>query len=287
MNLALNQHVTLSDGRKIGFAEYGDPHGKPMLYFHGTPGSRLEQHPDHTIASALGLHIIAPDRPGYGISDVQTNRTLLDWAVDITQLMDALEIEHCPILGFSGGGPFAMACAHQLPDRCSMLGLVSSVAPFDNSHGTQGMNSQSEALYQLALADPQAFSAQIDALVTDGDTLFQIMTSALPDIDQAVFSQQLFKKMYLSNMREAIYHSVDGTVSDMLLFPRAWGFSPQDISCKTLLWQGEGDCNVPSTMGRFLSETIPHCTSYFIPNSGHYLLFTRWREILKILSDSE
>src|SRR5215472_11428558 len=85
--------ISLRDGRALGYAEYGDPGGKSIFFFHGLPGSRRQRHPDDSIAIELGAHIIAIDRPGYGLSDFQKGRTLLDWPGDVAQLADALKID--------------------------------------------------------------------------------------------------------------------------------------------------------------------------------------------------
>lgn len=277
--------LKLQDGRQLGYAIYGNKSGLPITYCHGAPGSRLECHPDQSVLEALNICLIVPDRPGYGLSMPSERRSLLSWADDVQQLLDTLSIQDCGILGFSGGGPYAMACAYQLPERITHLGLVSCLAPFNNPHGTDGMNEQSKALYGLALSDPATFEAQIKMLATDGEVLFQIMTGGLPPEDQAVISLEGIKTMYLENMHEALRSGVDGIVSDMLIFPRDWCFSPSEIRCDTYLWQGGKDMNVPLHMGKWLAETIPSCDSFIIDDDAHFLLFTHWEEIFgKLLS---
>jgi len=277
--------LTLNDGRQLGYGEYGALDGTPLLLFHGAPGSHSEFHPDHSILESLNVRLIVPDRPGYGRSDPDKNRTLLSWADDVLQLMDHLVINSCPVLGFSGGGPYAMACASEMPDRVSRLGLISSLAPFDNPYGMDGMNEQSKALFALALSNPDLFAAQIAELVTDADVLYQIMTSGLPKEDQAVFACDAMSAMYRADMNESLRTGVGGIVSDMLLYPQEWGFNPSAIGCSTLLWQGLSDINVPPSMGEYLSEIIPGCRSSFIPEKGHFLLFTHWEEIFSQLID--
>jgi len=274
-----NCSLTLPDGRILGFAEYGSPSGKPVLFFHGTPGSRLEQLPEPSILKTLGIRLIVPERPGYGLSDPKPNRSILDWADDIQDLMDQLEIESCTLVGFSGGGPYAAACAHQIPKRVSQLILISSMAPFDNPYGTDGMNEQSLALFSLARSDPKTFETQIKSLLTDGETLFHIMTAGLPQPDARVFELTSMADMYRADMAEAIKRSVTGIVEDMILLSREWGYSVSDISCKTYLWQGLADMNVPPVMGKYLGETIPGCKTIFLPGEGHFMLFTRWQKI--------
>src|SRR5438309_1811387 len=112
----LNQTIKLRDGRTLAYAEYGDPAGTPVIFFHGTPGSRLMAAPAWKDES-LGLRIIAPDRPGFGLSTYRPNRTILNWASDVAELADALKLDKFIVAGVSGGGPHSLACAHELPDR--------------------------------------------------------------------------------------------------------------------------------------------------------------------------
>jgi len=277
--------MRLPDGRTLNYAEYGIPDGKPLLYFHGTPGSRLERHPAQGIAKTLGIRLVVPERPGYGSSSDQPGRSMLQWADDMEYFINQLGLERFAIIGFSGGGPYAMACALKMADHITRLGLASSIAPFDNPYGAEGMNAQSKAFYELALADPEAFHAQVQALATDGETLFQIITAGLPEPDTQLFTNDDLATMYRANMAESMRTGVAGIVSDTILLPRAWGFRPEDIGCDTYLWQGLADANVPPGMGRYLSEAIPGCQATFLPGAGHFLLFAHWKEILATVMD--
>ena len=121
--------LTLGDGRRLAWAEYGDPSGRPLIYCHGFPGSRLEAAMSHDTAARLGIRIIAPDRPGLGRSDYQPGRRLNDFPADLKQLADHLKLGRVAVLGESGGGPYAMAAAAALPERITKLLLVSSIGP--------------------------------------------------------------------------------------------------------------------------------------------------------------
>src|SRR5690625_7374350 len=103
--------VRLSDGRQLACREQGDSAGRPVLLFHGSPGSRVQHHPDPELARQAGVRLITADRPGYGLSDAAPGRSLRDWAGDTAQLADALGLDRCSIIGISGAGVFALACA--------------------------------------------------------------------------------------------------------------------------------------------------------------------------------
>ena len=121
--------ITLSEGRKIAYCEYGDLNGAPVFYFHGTPGSRLEPQLGHQAAKAHRRKIIALDRPGIGRSDPHPGRCLLDWPMDVGAIADQLELGHFGVMGVSGGGPYALACAYAFPERLDFCVLMGSWAP--------------------------------------------------------------------------------------------------------------------------------------------------------------
>ena len=134
-NPASDSQIRLGDGRRMGFAQYGDPAGRPLFFFQGTPSSRL-LHPDQTITRSLGVRHIQLDRPGFGLSDFQPGRTLLDWPDDVAKVADRLGIERFAVVGVSGGGPYVAACAYRIPQRLTAAAMVGSVAPLDGPvHG--------------------------------------------------------------------------------------------------------------------------------------------------------
>jgi pimeloyl-ACP methyl ester carboxylesterase len=131
--------ISLRDGRTLGYAEYGDPGGKPVFFFHGLPGSRRQRHPDDSIAIEFGARIIAIDRPGYGLSDFQQGRKLLDWPDDVAQLADSLRIDRFVAIGLSGGGPYLLACAYKMPERITSATVISGMGPIDDPDAVKSM----------------------------------------------------------------------------------------------------------------------------------------------------
>ena len=121
--------IQLPDGRRLAYAIYGDPHGQPVFFFHGSPGSRYQAWVLNRPAASLGLRIIAPERPGFGCSDFQIGRAIHHWPDDVRALADALKLGRFAVLGASGGGPYAAACAACLPDRLNRAVLVASIGP--------------------------------------------------------------------------------------------------------------------------------------------------------------
>jgi len=152
--------VTLPDGRRLAYTEWGLPDGKPLLYFHGTPGSRLWC-PDEDATAAAGVRLIAPDRPGFGRSDPQEGRTLADWPKDVEALADALHISSFAVVGVSGGGAYAAACAALIPRRLSGVAVVSCRALTEYNWAErpgaiEEWSPEERAQFELAQDDPAA-----------------------------------------------------------------------------------------------------------------------------------
>jgi pimeloyl-ACP methyl ester carboxylesterase len=130
--------ITLRDGRRLGYAEYGSPGGKPLFFFHGFPNSRLLARLFTQAAVRRGVRIIALDRPGFGLSDFKRGRTLAGWPDDVVEAADALGIDRFAVLGYSGGGPYAAACAARIPERLTAVAIVSGLAPLCEGAAVRG-----------------------------------------------------------------------------------------------------------------------------------------------------
>jgi pimeloyl-ACP methyl ester carboxylesterase len=141
--------IRLRDGRRLSYAEWGDPGGRPLLYFHGWPGSRVEARLGDEAGRAKGIRFIAIDRPGMGLSDFQHRRTFVDWPDDVLQLAASLGFDRFAVLGISGGGPYAAACAWKLSNRLTRAGIVSCLAPLDVPGATAGMSRQNRLAFQI------------------------------------------------------------------------------------------------------------------------------------------
>ena len=122
--------IVLGDGRNLGFAEYGPSGGRPLVWFHGTPGARRQISPEaREAADERGVRIIAVERPGIGASTPHLYDSIREFAADIERLCDALEIAHFAVAGLSGGGPYALACAYHMPERVVTAAVLGGVAP--------------------------------------------------------------------------------------------------------------------------------------------------------------
>jgi pimeloyl-ACP methyl ester carboxylesterase len=141
-NNRTHRQIKLRDGRLLGYAEFGAPEGMPVFYFHGFPGSRLDYlfFDDGEVAMENNARIIAVDRPGMGQSAFKRGRQILDWPDDVIALADALRIDRFGVLGISGGGPYAAACAFKIPARLTATGIVCGMGPSDAPRMKDGVS---------------------------------------------------------------------------------------------------------------------------------------------------
>ena len=279
-----NQVIRLMDRRNLGYAEYGPAIGKPVIAFHGAPGSRLEHICDSSYLHASDLRLIIVDRPGYGLSDFQQNRTLLDWPNDIIQLADALKLDHFAVIGFSAGGAYATACAFKIPERLTRVALLSSMAPFDALGVTDNMLPTNRALFELAASDYQQVAQQLSVVAKTPEVVMNILEEPAPEPDKAIFADENFRRMYIANLSEALRQGLTGLAYDMSLIAQPWGFDPSAIKTRVSLWHGAQDINAPIAMGHHLAQLITQCQTHFFPDEGHLLTVNHWQEILEELS---
>ena len=285
----LHERFQLHDGRRLGFAEYGEPGAKAILYFHGWPSSRLEARVMRRAIAEMGLRVIAPDRPGYGLSDLKPGRAIGDWAQDAEALADHLNLARFAVLGISGGGPYAVACAAKLSARVTQALLVCSMGPTDSPESTQGMVGLNRFLLSFARSTP--WLAQrlagfcLRVLWGTGDQVIpEQIESCLPQRDQQTLADPELRRVLTESSREGLRPGVEGAAWDGLLFSRPWGFDLREIRVPVRLWHGEKDVVVPVSMGHFLAKNIPGCQARFYEEDGHFSLpFSRMREILAAL----
>ena len=198
-----NQTMILRDGRRLGYAEHGDPVGTPVFFFHGSAGSRLEHPAD---VCATGIRIISTDRPGHGLSDFQPGRKLIDWPDDVAQLAAHLGIDKFYILGWSAGGPHALACAYSLPERVAAVALAASPAPMSWS-GASKVLPRSNQIYIFAgrhLPFLVGLFRKIarSVIVGDADRARNQLAMSIPEVDEDAVHSGGNLEMWYQDVRE-------------------------------------------------------------------------------------
>jgi pimeloyl-ACP methyl ester carboxylesterase len=282
--------LRLSDGRTLGYAEYGVPDGKPVLVFHGSPGSRLQVRAAHGPALARGIRIIAPDRPGLGRSTRLPGRQIADWPQDVRALADALGIARFAVIGISGGGPYVAACAWGLPERITRAGIISGVAP--PGHGASvcgGLRRRERLVVDLGLRTPWLMRAVMTCAATPcrrwTERIFERIRTLATPADRAILDRPEVAECLIAGMKEAFRQGGRGPADDVLLLARPWTFRPEEIRVPVRLWHGDADAVVPVAMGRQLAAAIPGCRAEFIPGAGHYLAFDRIGPFLDAIAE--
>ncbi len=281
----------LPDGRALGFAQFGAPDGKPLFFFHGVGASRLTRHPDESIAASLGVRLITIDRPGIGLSTPQPGRTLLDWPDDVAALADGLGIEQFAVLGWSGGGAHALACAHKIPERLSAVGVVSGAAPLTGAAPAEYLTRQWRGVAQIVQVAPwiaRAFAWQQgrQARRSMYKTL-EAIVARFSESDKALLADQHMRSMMMETTLELYRQGSRGFYDDMLALSRPWRFRLENILKEVHLWHGQDDPLLTPAFGRHLAQTLPNCRMTFYPDEGHFLLFTHWRDLLTALTAPE
>ena len=273
--------IRLPDGRQLGYAEYGDPKGMPLLFFHGTPGSRLRlSHIDH-LARDLGVRVVAPERPGLGLSDFQPKRTLLDWVHDVEVLADRLWLERFATMGISSGGPYVAATAYKLPDRVTKAALISTGGPLTLPDATRGMRSTDRLFIRLARSGPWAVNLMMRNMArgtNKPERLRKQFMSRLSPVDAAALQRDEVWNRRLADLREAFRNGPSGASWDLVLSARPWGFQLEEIQVPTSLWHGELDTTIPVALARAMARAIPNCQATFVPGEGHLSLFLKHEE---------
>ncbi|RLB50849.1 MAG: alpha/beta hydrolase [Deltaproteobacteria bacterium] len=283
-----DRKLVLQDGRSLAYSEYGAPGGQPVFYFHGHPGSRRDfpAFDPGDIARELGVRIIAADRPGYGLSDFQPGRRMLDWPDDVCEPADALQLDTFAVLGISGGGPYAAACAYKIPQRLTATAIVCGMGPSEAPGVADGtawkfaagrgkfMRTIVLSLMSLGLRKkPEAFPPKMaNALHGPDKALLLAIPSLADDITHLSFA-------------EAFRDGMAGVHHEAGLYADDWGFRLADISAEVHLWHGVEDENVPVSVGRFVAAALPNCRADFLEDEGHLTLpYNEMRTFLKVLS---
>ena len=283
------QRFQLPDGRDLGFAEYGDARGLPVFYFHGFPGSRLEARLAEQEAAPHGIRFIAVDRPGYGLSDPKRRRALLDWADDVIDLADFLGIQRFSVIGVSGGGPYATACAFKIPHRLIKVVLVCGLGPVVSARRKSratGLNVHGLRLAgRFPLLARVSFAAVALMYRRRPDLMLALISRRLAACDRQALQIPQLQQLLCGSFREAFRGSLLGPARDLVLYGRDWGFPLHEIQVPTRLWHGERDAVVPPAMGYMLADEIPTCRAMFYREDGHFSIITnRLGEILEELS---
>lgn len=283
-----DNEVQLADGRKLAYAEFGDGRGVPAFYFHGWPGSRLEAAPFDDAAARIGVRLIALDRPGYGGSTFKRKRSIGAWPRDVAAVAAALSIERFAVIGLSGGGPYALACARALPRAQVLATLIVSGeppqvtrrAPWHRralarwSHHTRVFVRGFFALQALGVRGAPRFTMALVA-----------RSLAFSRRDRELWKSRELREGFAENLREAFRQGTRALDEDLRLYTQPWDFDLEDISAPVRWWHGEDDRIVPIRHVRQEIIALSDVTPSYQRGEGHFLVLEHVEEILRAVTE--
>jgi pimeloyl-ACP methyl ester carboxylesterase len=273
------QQLRLADGRELDVRIAGvqDPGAQVVVYHHGTPSSGRVPADVVAAATARGLRVVSWSRPGYSTSTRQHGRSVADVTADAREVLDSLGIATAFTMGWSGGGPHALACGALLPERILGVASLAGVAPYresiDSLNWMAGMGQDNIDEFGAALAGegvlaPALAGARVGLAEVTADGIVAEMESLLPDVDRDYLGPG-FGDDLATSFREAVSTSADGWVDDDLAFTRPWGFDLASIAVPVSIWQGSQDLMVPFAHGSWLAAAIPSSRAYLEQGEGH------------------
>ncbi|MFF5294235.1 alpha/beta fold hydrolase [Paractinoplanes globisporus] len=283
------EHVTLPDGRTLEYLVEGPSAAIPLVLHHGTPSGTVRYAPIFDEALSQGFRVVQASRPGYATSTPHPGRIVADVAADTAALLDAIGATTFVTVGWSGGGPHALACAALLPGRCLAAATIAGVAPYraEGLDWLAGMGEENVEEFGAAVAGPEPLNA---FLSTAASAMAQVepaeLIEAFGDLISEVDKKTLvggFAEYLAASFREAVSRGVAGWREDDLAFVQEWGFPLAGITVPLSLWQGDQDRMVPFEHGRWLAAHLPSAEVHLVPGEGHLSLIANFGAIVGYL----
>ncbi len=267
--------VAVRGDRRLGFAEFGSPHGQAIVWMHGTPGARRQIPLEaRAFAEREGLRIIGVDRPGIGSSTPHVYASVRDWTEDLVLLADTLGIGTMRVIGLSGGGPYALAAGAALPGRVSGVAVIGGVAPVVGSDaiggGAVGVAAQLAPLVSVArvpIGVGLTFAIRmVRPLAGRALDLYAVLQ---PEGDKRLLGRPEFKAMFLDDLLNGSRKQVTAPLSDLLLFSRDWGFRLAEVAVPVLWFHGDADHIIPFGHGVHVVDRLPDATLTTMAGESH------------------
>jgi pimeloyl-ACP methyl ester carboxylesterase len=283
-----DRSIDLIDGRTLAFAEWGDQEGPAVVYFHGTPHSRLWC-PDIVATHAAGVHLVTVDRPGYGRSDpLPAESTIRDWTDDMVQLADALGVARFGVVGWSGGALYAAACAAAIPERLTGAGEIGGAGwPVDEQPGVlDELDGASRQVHERARTDRLAAVRLAEELNAGWITEWQsrpesVMDGTASPEDIRHFEDSVWAANFFDAVREALRPGPRCYAWDAVAQLGWWGFTLEDVAPRFCLWHGAHDEHERMASVAYWASRMPDARVTIWEDSGHFAVVDHWGEILR------
>jgi pimeloyl-ACP methyl ester carboxylesterase len=278
--------VRTPDRRELEVLVDGPATGLALVVHLGTPSAAVEFAQLTGPAAERGLRSVLWSRPGYGASTPQPRRSVADVTADVVTILEELGHDRFVTLGWSGGGPHALACAARLPERCAAAATLAGVAPFeaDGLDWFAGMGPENVDEFGAARSGDDALSEYLSreagelAAVTP-DQVADALGGLVSEVDRAALTGE-FAELLAHSFRRAVAAGIAGWRDDDLAFVRPWGFALSEITVPVSVWQGAEDRMVPYAHGEWLAAHVPAARAHLYPGEGHLSLIGQLDRVL-------
>lgn len=278
---ATEQKLRLKDGRTLCFAEYGDPGGKPVLEFHGWPGSRLEAWSYDEAGKKAGARIIGVDRPGFGESTYVKGYRIVDWPRDLVEFANALGFEKFAVAGISSGSPYSLVCARFIAERLTACAVVAGVPPLkvEGEKIKPGEMIEPRQVQIARLANIFPFAARLGfgyilrQFKKGPDKAMQSLAKVMPESELQLLNDPEAKKhFHQETFAECARNGTKGPIASVGLEVKPWGFQLQDIDMHVDIWHGDADNLVMPRSAAYMASKLLNHTLHTVPGAGHLSL---------------
>ena len=267
--------VATPDGRSLDVYVAGPADGDVLIFHSGTPSVPLPYTPMVEQMASRGLRFVGFSRAGYGSSTRRPGRSVVDVVQDTAAVLDHLGAKEAYVVGWSGGGPHALACAALLPDRVHAAATIAGVAPYqaEGLDYLAGMGAENIEEFEAALAGPDQLIVfkernwPIFRHVT-GEAVAASFGDLIDHVDAGALTGQ-FAEYLATCFREALREGYWGWFDDDMAFIRPWGFDLHSILVPVHVWQGGHDRMVPFAHGQWCAANIPTAIPHLDEDDGH------------------
>lgn len=267
--------TSVGGGRRLGFAEFGPPDGRPVFWLHGTPGARRQIPEDaRRLADERGLRIIGVDRPGIGSSTPHVYDRVVDFSADLERVADSLGVDRMAVIGLSGGGPYALSAGHGLPERVVGVAVLGGVAPTRGTEAIQGglvrVGTWMRPVVSLThVPTGMALTGAVRMVRPLASPALEVYARLSPAGDRALLRRPEFKAMFLDDLLNGSRKQLAAPLADVLAFTKHWGFLLGDVTVPVRWWHGDADHIIPFDHGVHSVALIPDAELRVLPGESH------------------
>lgn len=267
--------IGLVDRRRLGFAEFGPPDGRAIVWLHGTPGARRQVPAEARLkAEKHGLRIIGIDRPGIGSSSPHLYENIASFTEDLEIVADRLGLDRFAVVGLSGGGPYALAAGANLTNRVPVVAVLGGVAPTTGVDAIGGGLVSFGKHFEPVLARTRVplgmtLAGAIKVAKPLASRALDLYARLAPDGDRRLLGRPEFKAMFLDDILNGSRKQFSAPLADMLLFYRHWGFEAGDVKVPVRWWHGDDDNIVPYGHGIHMVERLPDAQLFTLAGESH------------------